>query len=1120
VVLTQCNAISIAGVVLLSCATVTNAAHIILPQGRQAYYADEAIELAIAGLAADTDITIEIASEETSLSRLRIPVEGDGTTRILRIPEAALAPGNYSIRLDGQDAGKITISSGVVDSTLLLSQTIPWDQLEQAGANFIVGNAFVFGRFTPGGLGPLTDDLRSSRSPGLDAFERAIAADMPSLVYMYWTGYVTHKPFGSNKSWCNPDMIQAMRLLSFHTAQRLRRFGKNIVSTGTLDEPGLGWGKTPTGGTASGFPDWDEKQWYEERGWRFTSDPASRLSEDWMKYMTIRCAILGESNAQAKEDLRMVWQDFVFSTDLYALHAIMDGTDGLNQQVNDIPASHVFLDWGIDRLGVYSGIMLEKSHDPTSKLAHAMNGQLFAEMVPQPGQINAYRAALNGMLAAGLESNWWLNTGGMTPEDLAAVNNPAKRIGPVLQYADQSGHDVAVLWSFTEAAMRQKEMSAREAKKKPGEKIELTVTSLPENSAIESKEMEINAYNIGGDYKEAVLTAHYALSRAGYPAHIIHERLLPDGILRHYRTLVIVDQTFNLPPDVMKAIHDFTANGGKILVDQSTTVGLDQVITVPINLSGLSYRWGALFSQAPETFRTSREASYFQTNYFMDEQVRQAVAPFKAVMKQTSSRPRLETESHELVAECHVAGEGLIYMVINGYEELPEIGDDEKYWIYNYAPYQAEYKLKGIPEGFVVYTLEGIDWTETSELPDPGTAINGSFMPGEMKIYIAAPVKPAGLDVTAEMDNGSLVVTARLRGLKMPWPLTVTVGNPSGKTLYKAYRATGVDGTYQEMFPIGSNAPAGEYEVSINSPLADLAGQAYVDYQPEPMASEFIDDNVRVFDGEAIRAFLASKPELIIALGDESHKATAEKIAADLSGRGFRVDIKPEDQALRKVHYPRVWNPYANVYYATGEEQPLKDIKIDIQITLSTDADGNITAKTDDGRDVRDYWRQPNSLVTIAGEGYVDYIADVETCYEPGVKLHFDQERRMTVIKGELKEEATTEEFKARWAKPWKRLISHVGGYQLPPQLPEAYTTDSHLILLGDSKTSHAVAVLQASDLLLQVVDSAYPGPGKSIISFAWSPFAVEKNVILVGASDRAGLSTGIERLLELALAD
>ena len=54
---------------------------------------------------------------------------------------------------------------------------------------------------------------------------------------MYWTGYVTHKPFGSMKSWGNVEMNDAMRLLSFHTAQRLRRFGTNVVSIGTLDEP-------------------------------------------------------------------------------------------------------------------------------------------------------------------------------------------------------------------------------------------------------------------------------------------------------------------------------------------------------------------------------------------------------------------------------------------------------------------------------------------------------------------------------------------------------------------------------------------------------------------------------------------------------------------------------------------------------------------------------------------------------------------------------------------------------------------------------------------------------------------------------------------------------------------
>jgi hypothetical protein len=277
-----------------------------------------------------------------------------------------------------------------------------------------------------------------------------------------------------------------------------------------------------------------------------------------------------------------------------------------------------------------------------------------------------------------------------------------------------------------------------------------------------------------------------------------------------------------------------------------------------------------------------------------------------------------------------------------------------------------------------------------------------------------------------------------------------------------------------------------------------------------------VKEAVRVFDGDTIKAFLAGKPELTIAVGSDAHQSVAEKLAADLTARGLQVTVRPEAQALTKVRYPRVWNPYAKVYRAAGEEQSLEGQKVDQRIALATDADGVITAQTEEGQAIDD-WRRPYSLVTIAGEGYLDWSGDDEVCYEPGVKLYLDEQRKVTVIQGTLTEEPTTEEFKARWAKPWVRLTSHVGAYQLPAQLPEAYTTDRHLILLGDSTTSQAVAVLQASDLLLQVVDSQYPGPGKALVSFAWSPFAVEKNALLIGAADEAGLAAGAARLMELA---
>jgi hypothetical protein len=192
-------------------------------------------------------------------------------------------------------------------------------------------------------------------------------------------------------------------------------------------------------------------------------------------------------------------------------------------------------------------------------------------------------------------------------------------------------------------------------------------------------------------------------------------------------------------------------------------------------------------------------------------------------------------------------------------------------------------------------------------------------------------------------------------------------------------------------------------------------------------------------------------------------------------------------------------------------------MKVKVEVTLGVAADGTVSLKRADGKEPGEDWRVPNSLLTIAGTGWVDYSGDREICYEPGVNLYVNERRQVAVLRGEKREVKTTKEFRARWAKPWARLTTHVGGYQLPPALPEAYTTDHHLILLGDSSSGPAVAALQASELLPQVVDGKYPGPGKALVSFAWSPFAVEKNVILVGAADGAGLAAGVARLLELA---
>jgi hypothetical protein len=156
--------------------------------------------------------------------------------------------------------------------------------------------------------------------------------------------------------------------------------------------------------------------------------------------------------------------------------------------------------------------------------------------------------------------------------------------------------------------------------------------------------------------------------------------------------------------------------------------------------------------------------------------------------------------------------------------------------------------------------------------------------------------------------------------------------------------------------------------------------------------------------------------------------------------------------------------------------------------------------------------------VNVIGKGYLDWEGRRdEVAYLPGCQFYIDEKKNFDMLRGEPRKVETTSEFRAQWSLPWHVLDQYQGGRQLPPQLPEAYAADSHLILLGDSTSSELVRALQASELLPQIADTKYPGPGKALISFVWSPFKVEKNVVLVAAADAAGIEAGANRLRELA---
>ncbi len=1037
--------------VLLLLPLAAPAAEVILPQNRAAFFSAEPVELALAGLAENDSAVIELVPHKPGAMAVKLLVQEGGRTASYGLAPYALAPNVYTIKLNGKDVGKLTITTGVPRSPLLVSQSST--RPPEGGANFILGNAFSFGLLDNKGM-PLVD-VRGKRSGGLNTFEDAVLKDLPVIVYMYWTGYVVHKPFGDEKSWASPSMNAAMRLLTFHTAQRLRRYAPVVESIGPIDEPGLAWGKTPAGGMASGFPNWDERAWYDQRGWKYTDDPASRPAADWMKYLTIRCGIIKENYAQARRDVHTVWPEAVWSGDLYAPLAIMDGTDPLSQEVNQVPASHVFFDFNGGPMAVTGQLYLEKAHNPLIPLAHAMNGQLTG--TPRKDQRPLYHLLMNNMLQAGLASNWWLNTGGMSKDDLAAVNGPPERLGALFRAMTPRDHDIALLWSFTELGMREKAITAKEAAKKTGEQIKLL---LPAPDQTEQKQFEINTspYEVGAVYTHQVLGVHQALRRAGYPTHILHERRLTRDVQK-YRTLVIVGQSHDFPADVQKALKEFVGRGGKIVRDKSTTVKLPGSIVFEAPFSETDFRLrDAQAAQKAKAARSKLEASLYSTSHSYNQVHRDAVAPLKTALAKTASRPLFVSDAVDLGGERHAAGEGALWMIVNGHEKAPEASEKESYYTYNYTAVKTTFTLQGIPRGSAVYAIEGLDWDRVSKVANPSEPIQAEFAAGEMKLYLVAPREPAGLRLEAQAKHGTLRVAANLQGVRMPWPFTLTVTAPDGRELYKLYRATRADGTFEETLPLGVNITAGNYLVRAISPIAGLSAQAPVNVDSQAPQPAPFKEPARVFDEAVISKLLASKPALTIAVGRDEHKPLADDLAAKLKTRGIKAAVQREADILRKVAYPRVWDPYARVYKATGEENKAPG-EVKQELTIATEPSGEITVRSKDGKDVAN-WRTPLALITIVGDGFLDWIAPHETAYEPGCKLYIDGKNQLSVLKGELSYARTTDEFRARWARPWQRLTQHVGGYQLPPALPEAYTSDGHLILLGDSTTGPAVAAL------------------------------------------------------------
>ena len=1114
---------------------------LVWPENRSVYYADEAIKMAFNGIEAEEDLYLAI-SEVKNANRRFVDASIPKDATFVSFKPYSFAPGVYDVSVYApggglQKLGQMTVASGIHQSTMLVSQTA------NGWSNFAVSNAFSFGLLD--GNGEPVKDVRGKKSGTMKSYEDNLARNMPLLCYMYWTGYVTHKPWGASKSWGNEEMMDAMRLLNFSTAERLKRYDKLFFAIGSLDEPGLSWGETPAGGMASGFPNKDEKAWYEKYGIKYTQDIANVSDAEWMNYIRVRNYIMGYNFEQAAHDIKTAWPTAVYSTDGYALHAIMDGTDALNQLPNDVPSSHVFFDWWGGPMNVAGQVQAEKAMRPYDRLAHAMNGQLDGV---RSDQTKLYYMLMNNMLQGGLYSNWWLNTGGMTEATLEQVNRPAAEMGPMFKETNLNSYDIAIMHGFTELAMSQKEMARLESNKKGGEQIKLMLPIIEGNDASQF-EFDSNAYEIGPNYQVPVFVMQQVFRRAGYPSQLIDERLIPLGYLNNYKVLAIFGQTFEMPKNVMDGIAAFIKKGGVVLVDESTTVYIPDAIKMTgVNTKDMTRKLSAEIAKNKASITdkdNKKNLSYIDTMFASwNPMFKSYVEPVKSALANTKAAAYILTYDHNLAVDSQSTGEGKLISVINAFEMLPT--DDElmkgvaegtllkslQYPKYNYAEYNAYFSLTNIKDTDVVYVIDGLDWKRAYRLYNPKVTYLYQFAPAEMKLFLVVPREITRINVKGTVKDGLLSVESSIP-VKTAFPITITIFDPLGNQLYKVERSMNTQGSYKESFPIGAfyqvNAENESYTVTVTSIINNLSSSANIKRpkgKVEALAAS--KDNVLIVEPTKVSNLMKNKSSksFVIAYANDEQKDIASSFVLNLRNKGIDIVAKPENEAISNVKYPRVWNPTVDVYSVSGDisvdgDLPSATTKLSDKGYIYVDATGKTVKVEHDGFVFVDAEgknvKHPKMLLTVGNEGFVMYQnRDSEACFNSGVILEMSPNGSFNVLNATAKKEEVTQSFRDKWSTENWTLTSYFGGLQLPPQLPEAYTANTHLIVLGDSYTNEIMCILQASELLPQIVDNLYPGKGKALIQYLYSPFGIECDVITVGATDNDGIKAGLEAIQKL----
>jgi len=1028
---------------LLCCQTLAYDFRFFTGDGRNAYLQNELIEFGIYSEKNLNEIPLVITAklhkedktEELVLYYNKISTDKPGTV-LFQMPARYLKPGDYEIIAEiGDNIGRLDIK---IISTNPVSHFLSGfngpesvdftRRISENGGNFFLIHVYQYAKIDQmKNLGPEESFGIPDPLPLLN-IEKVLNETMFNNIfvadYTSWSGYVIHQPFTNWTSWNDPEILNlAMQVIQFK-AQRLRRF-PNVKWAGPLDEPGLGFGLDINENLSSGWPDPFQKEAFEkEIGIKLPANIFELNDEDWLKFYRWRCGIIGRFMNSAQKYFKEVPHNIAWAPDIYAGWAINDGAYPLNGRSSEWRNSHGFADFDGGKQAMMAHLALERAGWQKHPFSVATNVHLSFE--PEPRNPLTYWMLSNLILTQGIDSNWFLNYDQKHLEFMKEPNERNIRFGDFFKEITPK-NDVAILYSLSEAALR-----------------------LKKNGADREK-----TYEVVRSYTCEVLSLYQSLTRAHYPADIVLEEEIKEGILKNYKVLWMPGITHPaVYQEISRHLTQFISHGGKIIKTKNT-LSLVPGISTEVDFSSSYGKIRGLDKEAEEYFNAGdyTTGSYKRLNIWKDQIIDEEVPEVRNVMEKIIGLPIIEFEKRDasIILQHQQSGKGKYLQLINYNQQIPEepdilykTKDGKKQPVYQldyFANYHNRFKINGLKSKENVYVLEGVELNRTRKFNKSEQVLDLYFEPAEMKLLAILPeaIGRLKLHPVPQISQGDLirikvgVFSIHNRIIPAAIPLEITVIDSQNQVRYHLYRSTDGKGNYEEDLPVSFNDNPGLWQIKVRELFSGMEICRKIVVKEKDRKVFFSNaPDVSVYDKQAIKKFFKEKKPIWIISGwkaTETEKRVVEEISESLRRYGFVVDIKNEENVLQKSFYPKVFPAFE---------------------------------------------KRNDKFVFLSSE-----------------------ERK-------------------KLKKPWDKLYQWTGTKGYPPTLPDAYYVPENIIVIGKDQTSKIINILQRSMILMRVTNYYYPGSGRGIIQYVWSPFTLDKDAILITGSDDEGIEKAAKKLISI----